>query len=112
MPYQLIGLAGPTATQGMGAHAVGAHIRPTLFFGHGHADGQRLLLRHGHVTVVVLAGHDLGRPLGSQIVLFAQGRNGGRGHGYGATVCGIDLALQVELGSAGHLRAGAWIGPM
>jgi len=96
--HQLVGLAGAFRAQRQGARGVGAHVRAALLFGHGHTDGEALLLLGRHIARVVDPRGDFRHPLRGEVGLQLQAGHGGEGHGDRAAVTSLDLRLHVELG--------------
>lgn len=108
MTDQFIQLPGAARTDRISPRAVGSNVGAALFLGHGHADGQPLLLLKRHIARIVDGGCDFGLPKAGQIRLQAQGRHRRERHGNWAAVARLDLRVQESPGRPRHMGARPW----
>src|SRR5690606_37509874 len=86
---QFVSLARAFLSDRVGAGGVGAYVAATLFFGHGHADGDGGFVPVRQVTAVVFVGQDFRGPEFGQVWLVLDRRDSREGHGNRATVSGF-----------------------
>ena len=108
---QFIGLAWPLDRNREGASRVGANVRASLFFGHGHAERQALLLGRRDIARVIDAGCDFGQPVVGKIGLRLKAASGGEGHGNRTAMARLDLRMHEEPCGAGDVRARRGVRP-
>ena len=87
----------------LGAGGVGAHVRPALLLGHGHADRHARLVGRGADGGIIAPAPDLLDPRSADGRIDRQGGNRGVGHGHGTAGPRIRLPRQEQDSGVGDV---------
>ncbi len=111
MSDQAVRLAGASAGQGQRAGRVGAKVRAALLLGHSHTEQNAGLLRGRPKPLVVGTGENLRFPLGGDVGLAAQRRDGCVRHRGRTHDAGLDLPEEKDAGRPSDVRSLSRLGP-